>query len=104
MSITTDTRWKSFEKIQDSDLPEMIIEVLKQARAKGISGMTAREIAVVLKNQGLVRVAERQTTAPRITELIDAGKVKAVGKVRDESTNRNVATFMLTDEHDKEAA
>ena len=95
MSITTETRWESFEKIQHSTLPQMILEVLEQAKNLCYGALTAREIAEILQEKGYSRNGERQTTAPRLTELVDAGKVKVVGKVKDKNTNRNVATFML---------
>ncbi len=58
-------------------------------------GLTAREIAIILYNQGMIISNERQATQPRLTELVDEGIVKVIGKRKDEITNRNVAVYTL---------
>ena len=41
----------------------------------------------------LLRTAERQEVAPRISELVDDGLVKVVGKKYDEISGCNVAVY-----------
>lgn len=97
MSITSDTRWESFVKIQGKTLVNQITNVLIEAKKQGIDGMTAKEIAEVLKSQNIIRLAERQSTAPRLTELVDEGIVEVIGKRYDEITDRNVAVYRIKD-------
>lgn len=59
------------------------------------NGLTAREVAVILYNQGLLRSNERQATAPRLTELVDDGRVVIIGKRFDEISLRNVAVYTI---------
>lgn len=58
-------------------------------------GLTARETAIILYNQGMIIINERQATQPRFTELVDEGIVKVIGKRKDEITNCNVAVYAL---------
>lgn len=64
----------------------MILEVLGRDRA-----MTAREIADEL---GFV---ERNSTAPRLTELEERGIVEKVGKKFDKVTRRMVTIYRRTE-------
>ena len=77
MSITTDTRWESFQKLNRKRLYDLIIDSLRENQQ---NGLTAREIAVILYNKGFLHSNERQSTAPRLTELVDKGIVKVIGK------------------------
>lgn len=95
MSITNDTRWESFKKIQGNTLVNKITNVLIEAKKQGIDGMTAKEIAEVLKSQNIIRLAERQSTAPRLTELVNEGIVEVIGKRYDEITDHNVAVYRI---------
>lgn len=97
MSITTETRWDSFVVTQESgkSLKCKICNVLKQAHQQGMSGLTAKQIAEILKINGFVRIPERQSTAPRLTELVDEGQVIVIGKTLDKTTDREVAVYSL---------
>lgn len=92
MSITTDTRFESFEKLDRKTICNLIINTLKEHRE---DGLTAREIAVELYNKGLLRSNERQQTQPRLTELVDDGALVVVGKKFDELTQRKVAVYTI---------
>ena len=92
MSITTDTRFKSLEKLDRSGLYNLILSTLHDNKE---NGLTAREVAVILYNQGLLRSNERQATAPRLTELVDDGRVVIIGKRFDEISLRNVAVYTI---------
>ena len=94
MSITTDNRWESFEKIDKKRLQDLIISALID-NAK--DGLTAREISVILYNKGYIRSNERQATQPRLTELVDEGRVVVIGKRLDSITLKNVAVYSVVD-------
>lgn len=64
--------------------------------ALGESEMTAREIAIVLHNRGLIPLPTRQSTAPRLTELTWKGKVKVVGTKIDEESKKAVSIYRST--------
>ena len=92
MSITTDTRFESLEKLDRNGLYSLILSTLHDNKE---NGLTARELAVILYNQGLLRSNERQATAPRLTELVDDGRVVIIGKRFDEISLRNVAVYTI---------
>lgn len=92
MSITTDTRFESYQKLNKECLKNEIVSVLKDFKE---SGLTAREVAIILYNNGIINNKERQATAPRLTELSDDGIVVVVGKKMDEVTYKNVAVYSL---------
>lgn len=94
MSITTNNRWESFEKIDRKRLQDLIISVLMDNTK---DGLTAREIAVILYNKGYIKSSERQATQPRLTELVDDGKVIVIGKRLDSITLKNVAVYSIVD-------
>ena len=97
MSITSDTRFESLSKINRQRLHSSILSVLKQNKKENptTAGLTAREVAVILYNKGLLINNERQATAPRLTELVDKGKVVVVGKKKDYITNVSVAVYTI---------
>lgn len=92
MSITTDTRFESLEKLDRNGLYNLILSTLHDNKE---NGLTAREVAVILYNQGLLRSNERQATAPRLTELVDDGRVIIIGKRFDEISLRNVTVYTI---------
>ena len=92
MSITTDTRFESLEKLDRSGLYNLILSTLHDNKE---NGLTTREVAVILYNQGLLRSNERQATAPRLTELVDDGRVVIIGKRFNEISLRNVAVYTI---------
>lgn len=92
-NITKETRKESFEKIRLKKKCKLIYEQL------GIGEYTARELAIKMYNtkdedgNRLIRTAERQETAPRLTELVDLGLVKAIDKKYDEISGCKVAIY-----------
>lgn len=93
MGITNETRKESYEKIQLKKKNKLIYENLENGE------YTARELATKMYNifdqegNRLLRTAERQETAPRLTELVDLGLVKVIGKKYDEISGCNVAIY-----------
>lgn len=55
--------------------------------------MTAKEIAVELFNLKLIPSTERNFVSPRLTELVDKGKVEVIGKRVCQYSKRKVAVF-----------
>lgn len=91
MSIVSDTRFNSFQSTNKQRLYQLITSVLREH----LEGMTAREIAVKLYNQGFLLSNERQATAPRLTEMVDKGLVVVVGKKKDIVTQKQVAVYAI---------
>lgn len=83
--ITEETRKEGLAKIDKQKRYNEILGVLEKHK----EGLTAREIAEELG------YAERNATAPRLTELCGMGKVVAIGKRKDLISNVNVAVYTL---------
>ena len=88
-STTLETRQLSFTDIQDKKKKryEQILNRL------GNREMTAKEIAVELFELGMTNTTERNTCAPRLTELERMGYVKVIGKKKCEWTGKMVAVY-----------
>lgn len=71
-----------------------IIEILKESEEP----LTAKEIAVRMYKKGYVPTSERNFSAPRITELLNKGKLDCVGTKLCEYTGKNVGAFVLREE------
>ena len=84
MGVTEETRRESYRKLKPAPRQHMVLSVLQ---SKG--PCTAREIANALHFDDLNNVK------PRLTELKDAGLVKAENKAYDHETNRRVALWEL---------
>lgn len=91
--ITKQTRKESFEKIPLKKKCKLIYEQL------GNGEYTARELAIKMYNtkdedgNRLLRTAERQETAPRLTELVELDLVETTKKKYDEISGCNVAVY-----------
>lgn len=92
-SITKQTRKESFVKVQLKNKNKLIYDQL------GSGEYTARELARKMYNtkdkegKRLLRTAERQETAPRLTELVNLDLVEVVKKKYDEESNCSVAVY-----------
>ena len=86
--VTLQTRQMSFNDIQLKTKVryEQILERLDKPK-------TAKEIAVELFELGIIPSAERNYTAPRLTELEKRGIVKAFKKKKCEYTGKTVAVY-----------
>ena len=87
---TLDTRHDANEIVPREKRYSQIIECLKE-RDK----MTAKEIAVRMREKGYIPTDERNFTAPRLTELSNRGIVEPVGKTTCSYTGRTVAVYAL---------
>ena len=88
-STTVETRQLSFTNIQDKKKKryEQILNRLSDRE------MTAKEIAVELFELGITNTTERNTCAPRLTELEKMGHVEVIGKKKCEWTGKMVAVY-----------
>lgn len=86
-AITKETRKESFEKTEKQPLRMQVLETLGQR------SLTAREIAIEMHKDGLLPYPARAVIQPRITELVEAGWLEAVGTKLDTETERKVAVY-----------
>lgn len=87
--ITKQTRRDAHRKVNKNRMYALILRQLKH------KNMTAREIAVALYKDGLVLTPTRQQVQPRLTELVQDGRVRVVGKRLDTLTGKKVAVYKL---------
>ena len=88
-AITKRTRKASNDKTKKQPLHELVIETL------GSQKLTAREIACEMHEMGLLPYPARAVIQPRITELVEDGRTKAVGEKLDTQTQRTVAVYKV---------
>lgn len=89
--ITKQTRRESHSTVNKNKMYGLILEQLKY------QDMTAREVAVVLYRHRLVLTPARQQVQPRLTELVQSGRVEVVGKRLDSLTGKRVAVYRLVE-------
>ena len=87
--ITHDTRAIANEQVDRQKRYAQIVECLE------VKPMTAKECAVELFTKGYAPTAERNLTAPRLTELSKAGVVEPIGKRKCQYTGKTVAVYAL---------
>jgi len=68
-----------------------IIEILQSTDEP----MSAKEIAVEMKEKGYTPSTERNFSAPRITEMLNRGVLDCVGKKICEYTGKSVGVFKI---------
>jgi len=89
-NIPQETRRESYAAVtQDTAARRrVILEMLTEH-----GGMTAREIAVELQKRGITPTDERNYAAPRLSELLEAGKIEAVDTKICDHSGRSVAVW-----------
>lgn len=90
-NITHDTRAIAHESVDKQKRYEQIKETLRLYNYP----MTAKEIAVHMRNMGYIPTDERNFTSPRLTELSKMGVVEPCGKKRCSFTGKNVTAYRL---------
>lgn len=91
-----ETRAEANETVDREKRYKQIIEVLDgMKRENGREALTAKEIAVVLFQNGHIPTSERNFTSPRLTELTAKGIVEPAGKVKCRWTGRTVTAYRL---------
>lgn len=89
--ITAQTRQMSFLDIQDKTKIRYIQILDRLDEPK-----TAKELAVELFELGFTNTTERNTCAPRLTELAKRGYVKALDKKKCTYSGKKVAVYERT--------
>lgn len=92
-TVTVDTRAMANESVDRQKRYAQIKSCLAE-----YGPMTARELAVALWRKGLIPSAERNFTAPRLTEMCRSGVVEPKGKRVCEYTRHTVAVYGLLEE------
>ena len=85
----TETRAEAHEAVDKNRRYAQIKEVLHGRE------LTAKEIAFEMYRAGYIPTAERNFTAPRLTELSQKGVVEPIGKKKCEYTGKTVAVYRL---------
>lgn len=88
---TYTTRGLANESVDRQARYKQIIEILKETDKP----MSAKEIAVVMKEKGYAPTTERNFSAPRISEMIQNGTLDVATKKRCEYTGKLVTTYVL---------
>lgn len=91
-TITKQTRQVSFDDIQDKAKIRYIQILNRLDKPK-----TAKELAIELFDLGYTNTTERNTCAPRLTELEKMGYVRTVNKKKCEYTGKTVAVYERTE-------
>lgn len=86
---TKATRIESYTKTEKQPKRQQVLDVLSGKQ------LTAREIAVEMYETGVLPYPARAIIQPRITELVEAGTIEAIGKKWDRETERNVAVYKV---------
>lgn len=78
---------------------ETMYKHIKEILMKSIEPMSSKEIAIEMKKRGYTITAERQSVAPRITELLQNGELECVGKKKCKYSRKKVGVFVLRGEN-----
>lgn len=97
-STTTDNQIKAYKELDKDTRKREIIQILLNAK----ENMTVREIAYQLFIDNKVKFFERNTVAPRITELCSEGILESKGTDIDDWTGKSVTVFGFTEEVKKQ--
>lgn len=87
---TLETRAEANALVNKEKRYQQIIGVLRE-----YGPMTAKEVAVKLMAKGYVPDAERNWSAPRLSELSQKGIVEPIGKTKCKYTGKTVAVYDL---------
>jgi len=89
---TKETRKESYDIVIES-LGERQKAVYKTLKASFPKGATAKELAVEMFVHRLVGSPERNSTHPRLNELVEKGLIRVIGKKTCTYTDRRVAIY-----------
>lgn len=88
--VPFETRAEANEKVDRQVRYSQIKECLMECK-----NATAKEIAVMMCKKGYIPTAERNYTAPRLTEMSHNGVVEPIGKTRCKYTGKTVSVYAL---------
>ena len=86
---TCETRSESHEKVDKKKRYREILECLDGKE------LTAKEIADAMFRKGYIPTNERNYSAPRLSEMAEAGMVEPVGKKVCQWTGKKVAVYAI---------
>lgn len=92
-ATTNECRSESHEKVDKAKRRREILFIMKGNRI-----MTAMEVANELLNHGFVNRLDRNSAAPRLTEMCQDGTVDVVGKKKDRWTGKMVTCYQIRSE------
>ena len=87
-----ETRAEANETVDRQKRYKQILEILDGRQ------MTAKEIAFEMYHRRYTPNAERNFSAPRLTELQAQGKVEVIGKKKCQYTGKTVAVYQIREE------
>lgn len=85
--ISKETRAESYKDLNIKEKCKQVLECL------GNKEMTAREVSNEMIRRGYTTIKERNSAAPRLTELFNDRKVVIVAKKIDIETGKKVAVY-----------
>lgn len=89
---THEARAISNQMVDRTNIPEHIIEIFNQVSN---TPMTVKEISIKMYEKGYVASPERQSVAPRVTEMLQEGILTVAGKKTCSYSNRPVTAYKL---------
>ena len=89
--VTLETRAEAHDKVDKAKRYKQIKAILKNHP----EGLTAKEVAVMMWQRGFIPTTERNFSAPRLTEMCEAGVVEPIGKKICQITGRKVSLYAL---------
>ena len=90
---TLETRADAHDTVDKAKRYSQILECFAET-----PHLTAKQCAMILFKKGYVPTAERNVSAPRITELCQKGVLEPVGKKVCEYTGKKVAVYQIRKE------
>ena len=87
---TLETRADAHETVDKQKRYSQILECFAESHQ-----LTAKQCAMILFKKGYVPTAERNVSAPRITELCQKGVLEPIGKKVCEFTGKKVAVYQI---------
>ena len=90
-STTWDTRHESNESVDRARRELQIARIMRDAGRP----LSAKEIAVLMRERGYASTDERNLAAPRLTEMERRGIVEVVGSVKCSYSGKKVSVYAL---------
>ena len=91
-TTTFETRAESNDLVPRELRYKQIVEIFEDMKPRNL---TAKEVAVFMFNRGFTPNAERNFSAPRITELMQKGIVEPAGKTKCRYTGKTVTIYRI---------
>ncbi len=88
-SITHETRREAHEAIK----PQKAMRRAQVLEVMGDGSYTVDEVIDLMMERGYLRYPDRNSVAPRLTELMQLGKVTVSGKRKSGKTGKNVSVY-----------